>query len=410
MKHTDPRSFAPSSPFSEISTEAYLGLLHPETGRGHPGLFIKSAVDKPWSSVAPVPTIEMNLPSLLDQTTFLSLNRFWRDRRNKNLAALNALYVDFDVHTDAALRFEPVSAVQAKIERRCEGLQLPNPTIFLHTGRGLAAVWLLNDLVPQAQQRWAATIRALVGLFADFAADKACTDAARVFRLPGTINEKSGRIVRAFCGGQSRLDFETLSDQIFAAAGRPTRAELQARQALPKPKRSSRPRHGGLTQVERFAQVKEDLESICGHWGGSIPEGRRMTWLHFYSVCLMHMTDVADFGSEIRSVAGRVTPGLSDAEVSAVIKQTAQGRLGPRSNTPSEGGPYTYAGATMAERLGIAEDEMRAWGLKQLITQKIRTERRNERRRRNRIRSGGMSREDYLAQFKEPHLEGSVTQ
>ncbi|MCP4827177.1 MAG: hypothetical protein GY892_24130 [Shimia sp.] len=130
MQHTDPRSFAPSTSFSEISPEAYLDLLHPETGRGHPGLFIKSEVDGPWSSTAPVPAIEMNLPSLLDRTTFLSLNRFWRDRRNKNLATLNALYVDFDVYRDAALRFEAIPTVQAKIERRCEDLKLANPTIF----------------------------------------------------------------------------------------------------------------------------------------------------------------------------------------------------------------------------------------------------------------------------------------
>lgn len=410
MQHADPRSLAPPTSFHEISPEAYLGLLHPTSGRGHPGLFIKSEIDNPWSSVAPVPTIELSLPSFLDQTTFLTLNRFWRTRRNKNLAALNALYVDFDVHVDAALRFEPIPTVQAKIERRCEQLNIPGPTIFLHTGRGLAAIWLLNEVVPQARPRWSETIRTLVSLLADFAADKACTDAARVFRLPGTFNEKSGRIVRAFHGSQGRLDFETLSDQIFAAAGRPTRAELQARKTAPKSKAPPGKRRGGLTQAERFAQIKEDLEIVCIEWGGTIPEGRRMLWLHFYSVCLMHMTEVADFGSDIRAVASRVTPGLPDADVSAVIRQTAQERAGPRSNGPSDGARYVYAGATIAERLGIAEDEMRAWGLKQLITEEIRKERRNERRRINRIHSGGMNRADYLSQFEETHSGGSVTQ
>ncbi|MCP4827178.1 MAG: hypothetical protein GY892_24135 [Shimia sp.] len=268
----------------------------------------------------------------------------------------------------------------------------------------------MNEIVPQAQPRWTETIRTLVDLFADFAADKACTDAARVFRLPGTVNEKSGRIVRAFYNGQARLNFETLSDQVFSAAGRPSRAELQARKTVTKSKALPGKRNGGLTQAERFVRVKEDLETICFHWGGAIPEGRRMLWLHFYSVCLMHIVEVEDFDSDIRAVASRVTPGLPDADVSAVIRQTAQGRAGPRSNRPTGGGRYLYAGATIADRLGVAANEMCAWGLKQLVTPEIRRARRNERRRTNRIHSGGMSRADYLAQFEETCSGGSVTQ
>ncbi|WP_217358864.1 hypothetical protein [Ruegeria arenilitoris] len=340
-----------------------------------------------------------SLHSLQDRTSFISLNRFFGSRRNANLACLNALYVDFDFHKEPDWRAGTADAVQAAIAGHLLIRGVPEPSFFLQTGRGLAAIWMIQSLPPAAQTRWQAAMRALVDLLAPFGVDRAGTDPARVFRIPGTRNEKSDRVVRVSGGDCRRHDFDALADEIFVAAGRPTRSELDARRQQQKERvTSGAPMPRGLTQCERFAQILTDLEVFRDFHGGVIPMGYRNTWLHFYATCLTHQHDVTDIEDRIRQAADAATPGLGAKEVNTVIKQAAQMSRMPATNTPREDARYSYRGATIAERLGISAEQARALGLRQVMPDEERRRRRAESQRQRRASRGSVSREEYLSE------------
>jgi hypothetical protein len=232
----------------------------------------------------------------------------------------------------------------------------------------------------------------LIGLFSEFGADRACSDTARVFRLPGSINGKNGQEVRVLGGTQERLPFDDLANVIFVAAGRPTREQLRRRRSRAKARADGElgaPR--GLTQAARFGQIAGDLDRIAARWGGQIPEGLRNTWLHLRATCLTHL-DSEDLEAGIHAHASRVTPGLPDDEVRAIVR-TALRQAQPQFGNVGMAGRYHYSGATIAERLGVGDAMAKALDLKQVITAEERRRRRAEGERSRRSARGAIPRD-----------------
>ncbi|WP_417239147.1 hypothetical protein [Celeribacter halophilus] len=354
---------------SDISPEQYLRALHPAGGRGQLAMFAKLD-DTSTTRISSVEEVCMLLPSWLDCTSYVSLNRFNGKRCNQNVVELNALYLDLDFHTKPRWHGVEISDVEAQFLKMVQLSNVPMPSVMLHTGRGLSALWLLKPLPGKAMKRWSATIRALVKFAESFGSDSACTDPARIFRLPGTINEKSGKTVGVSWATWKRHDFDTLSDQIFVAVDQPTRHELKARKAR-REQDTSHKMPIGLTQKKRFAQIRADLDVLRDHFG-IIPEGIRNIWLHLYGVCLAHQNSATDIAGEIERQARIATPGLSPSEVRAIIgvtKRQVQARRALR---------YNYAGDTIAKLLSVDADMARALNLKQIISKEERKRRKAE--------------------------------
>lgn len=160
-------------------------------------------------------------------------------------------------------------------------LGLPDPTVLMSTGRGLAVIWLVDPLPPKATSRWQAAQNALIDLFKSRGADPRCRDVSRITRLPGSTNSKNGTEAKILTGSLLRYDFDGLADAIYIAAGRPTRVQLRERQA-----RKEREQQGGtprgLSPRARFEAILRDLDRVRDHFGGTIPRGSRNTWLHLY--------------------------------------------------------------------------------------------------------------------------------
>ncbi|UWQ13080.1 RepB family DNA primase [Aliiroseovarius sp. M344] len=337
------------------------------------------------------------MPHFVDRISFLTLNRFWYGRKLKSLASLNALYVDLDYFHAPQWRGKPPAEVQSAFTAHLLISGMPQPSVFLQTGRGLAAIWLIEPIPVSALPRWQGAMGALIDVAAAFGADKACKDAARVFRIPGTLNEKSQKEVRVSGGTAERHRFDDLADQIYRAAGRPTRAELQERRTRKSKKRranAAMPR--GLTQTERFRLIRDDLAAFRDAHGGLIPTGLRNTWLHFHATCLTHLPEVMDLEAEILRAAQGATPGLERIEVNAIVRQAIQkAKLFTNASLWADG-RYHYKGATMAERLGITSDLARNLGLKQVIPEEERRRRKAEAERQRRAANGAKSRDAYL--------------
>ena len=333
----------------------------------------------------------------LSTDAYITLNRFHGPRQDQQLAALNALYLDLDV--DLAPRSLACHPIAWAREFTCDAERrgLPPPSFVNSTGRGLAAIWLINDLPPKARRRWSAAQKTLISLYRGYGADPRCCDTARVFRIPGSINSKSGRTVEILGGNLQRHSFEDLADRIYIAAGRPTRRDLQARKKRKARSGQGGPRRSRLSPGQRFLAIQQDLECLLDAWGGRVPVGYRNTWLHLWATCLTHQDTPGDIDARTHAMAHTATPGLSASEVGAIARHAAERASLPRSRSLMSDGRYHYAGATLAELLCVSDKMAHDLGLRQIFSLTERQRRKVGKQRMRRAASGAMARASYLA-------------
>ncbi|MGN1026596.1 MAG: hypothetical protein ACI4P4_09345 [Faecousia sp.] len=130
---------------------------------------------------------------------YISMNTFWRSRdlrRDRgrdtgHLKRLLTLFVDVDCYKKHISKAEAYKQLQKIV---ADGL-IPEPTIVCDSGRGLSVIWKLRNEDCRAHSRWRAVQEYLVHTLEEIGADANCVDAARVLRVPGTINSKSGTAV-----------------------------------------------------------------------------------------------------------------------------------------------------------------------------------------------------------------------
>ena len=96
-----------------------------------------------------------------------------KKRTKSAVAAAKGLYLDLDSDGDRCLA------------ALCESNAVPSPTAVIHTSLGKhQVIWRVRGFTIPEQEVM------LKGLAETFGGDRACTDCARVFRLPGFFNRK----------------------------------------------------------------------------------------------------------------------------------------------------------------------------------------------------------------------------
>lgn len=405
MSQTAPSAKAPRP--SLLTAEDYLDLLHPAEGHGRPVLLVEGAGGRRRARTLDRETARLALPGCLDTTAFLSLNRFRATYRSDQLAALNALYVDLDWHKLAPLRGQSPDQIVQMVRAQIAQGNISEPSVILSTGEGHALIWLIHQMPRAAETRWRAALQAVIGYLAPFGADPACSDVTRVFRLPESRNEGSGRTVAVIGGTRARYEFDRLADEIYTACGRPTRDQLKER----KKERSQAPQAStgrkmprGLPPPERFRLIREDLEKIRISHGGTVPEGMRNTWLHIFASALAHDPQVGDLRAAVLAAARLGTPELPQAEIEATIR-SAEGRSSGDAEPGKGRGRYHYSGATIAERLCVSAEMAKVLELEQILPEEEKRRRKAAKERERRAANGAMSRTDWLAQNRASHDE-----
>ena len=395
MRHFDQAHFETVATAPLLTPEKYVRLLHPEDAIGKTTLMTKDANGRTHSKTYAPATASALVDNFLDGDGYISLHRFHGSRMGSQLAALNGLFLDLDTHRLPPASSTSVGPWSLDVMMHCLSLKLPPPTVLLFTGRGLAAIWLIKPLPPKALPRWQAAQNVLIELFRSLGADPACRDAARITRLPGSLNSKSQKIASIIDGTLERYDFDQLADEIYMAAGRPTREDLKHRKARRK-QRGARKQTGGLPVAARFAGVMRDLDRLRVSWGGRVPVGARNTWLHLFAICLSHTSSATEIPDRVQAMAAEATPGLSPSEVSGVARIAARHAALPKSGAALSDGRYHYAGVTIADLLGVTAAGARTLGLEQIMPTCERARRRAERERQRRRTAGAMSRETWL--------------
>ena len=396
MNESTPHLISPSPAAANLSAAEYVRLLHPAECRGKISFVMNPGRDGATTRTYSLDVAPNIVDSLLDESTYLTLNRFNGPRHSDRLAQINALYLDLDVHHLPGSN-QPYQHWADGFHSELDVKKLPRPTILTFTGRGLAAIWLIDPLPAKAEPRWRACLRCLIGLFQHLGADSACNDTPRIFRVPGTINNKTGQEVRTIDGTLRRYKFDDLADQIFTAADRPTRRQLSTRKKSNAGERKLGETRG-LSPSARFSMVQRDLDKIVAHWGGRVPEGSRNTYLHLFATCLTHTAAAGDIEQQVYRIAAIATPDLSEREIAGIIKSAENQAQNACSATPALDGRLHYSGAKIAELLCISDDVSRRLGLEQVFSDVERSRRKAAREKERRLANGAVAREEWLAQ------------
>lgn len=351
---------------------------------------------------------------------YFSMQTFRRPTRRGiwNLGALGCFFVDID-YKDTKWGGQDPRIVMNAILAVLDEAGIPAPSFAMDSGNGLHLVWLHTLVLPQALPRWNLVQERLLEALKSFGADPVAKDAARVLRLARSWNPQArdrtrGLVHLVWIQGDEiakpfRYDFDELADELLPM----TRAEivsLRAERAKRRTEAKPNSRKGGRPAARRDSAsygetVLEDLHRLRKHRyaSGRLPPGARDTWLFCAAMALSWITPAPALSGLIETLA---------EEVSGWRGREARSRMGSiirRAQDAAAGKSIEYDGkevdpryrmkaATIIKWLSIADDEMRAAGLRVLLTPDARRERNVEACRDRRKAKGATSHDEKRAQ------------
>lgn len=140
------------------------------------------------SELAKASCQENNLYFALNPMKFI--NKSIR-RDKQHVARLKFLYVDLDIYKSEWKDFTQTQILM-QLESEYFDIKIPSPSYVVNSGRGMYLLWRIDEHI-NAQPRWEKVQAFLNSQLIEFGADRAVvTDTARVLRIPGSINSKSG--------------------------------------------------------------------------------------------------------------------------------------------------------------------------------------------------------------------------
>lgn len=129
----------------------------------------------------------------LDANIYMTPNSFFMPKRKiENIRKLNALYIDIDYYNIENLKTYDHERILAILENDYFGQDVPEPSFVIYTGRGLAVYWLIEPVPIKVLPLWNSIQKFFVDKLKDMGADSKSIDGARIMRLAGTINDKTG--------------------------------------------------------------------------------------------------------------------------------------------------------------------------------------------------------------------------
>ena len=330
-----------------------------------------------------------------------------RNRRKVNIAWLTNVFLDLDYHKTANWAFFKPEEMVNVILLHCVDSGIPVPTLIIFSGNGLQLKWILSSAIPrQALPRWEAIQKALYTAFQQFGADPKALDASRVLRLVGTLNTRSGLVVRVIYNSKTYWNFEDLCHELFKY----TREEVHAF----KEKRAIRSKERN-TQADKMRGKEGLLKSSPQTLNWDRLEDLRMLaairneklgirdgmqdWFLFLATCFAAWSlGFGDLYAEIEELAKEFCPHWTPAEAHSVTSTAYEkAKASFKKETAKYKGKdvdprYRFSNRYLIETLEITQAEMRQ--MRTIITTDMSKER--DRVRHRRTEDKGMDRQKYL--------------
>jgi len=344
---------------------------------------------------------------------YLTQNRFRGPRRITHLVALDALWADLDPqHVPELARYRIEEILDWAYETLFDA-QIPAPNYAVSTGRGLALVWLHAPVPRGALPRWRACQQHIYRTLSSLGADRAALDPARVLRIVGSINPKSGRLVEALTPVRPVWEFDSLADEILPLSrGELTDLRIQrALRASQKPSEQKNAPPQGFTMATLWESRLTDLQRLLElRWWGHLPPGQRDTWLFVAGVAMSWIAEPFLMRRELLALAKEVggwDEGETSARMQAIFKRA---RMAFKGETVEWQGQavdprYRFKTETILEWLTITPEEQTQ--MTTLISPEAARARHREKERQRKHEAGEAqhTRAEYLAQAEERRQE-----
>lgn len=232
---------------------AHLRILHGTRNRGNATIIVASEFD----AGVQLRTRELAKSPAAHAASHVSLQRHYEGRGA--LAQVNALmWADCEISPTSPFHGMPAREIAGILLARMDAAGIPRPSYILYSGRGLWCVWLSrHPLTARVQTRIRRLLRCLWGeavatgkdnvervrakaaanasVWAGMDLDWSVGDMARVHRVAGSVNEKSGERVSLVWpeswADVQRYDLETLADAVFPFDREEMRAYREAQTA-----------------------------------------------------------------------------------------------------------------------------------------------------------------------------------
>ena len=320
-----------------------------------------------------------------------------RSRRIMNVKTIALSFLDVDYYRSDATGWsegKDIEQIAQAFIALCDIESIPRPSLIVHSGRGIQPKWIYNDPIPrQALPRWNAIEHQLVSKFEKYGADPNAKDAARVLRVPETLNTKADRYCHVIYenklhdGSLLKYDFEYLCECLLPF----TREQVKHRKNNYNNDKNQRSLALGrdLTLATLNWNRLEDFRTLL-RLRGNIDEGMRMSFL-FYCMnfmALSHQIDPKNFYLEAAEIAKEIDPhwNYRSNELKTVYAKLLEYRAGKTVTFAGREYPalYTPTNQTLIDLFVITPEEQEH--LKTVIGSSEKQERKTQKRRQNGVK------------------------
>jgi hypothetical protein len=327
----------------------------------------------------------------IGEDIYFSQQTFYKPKRIvSNVRQLRALYVDLDFYL---LNFS-LSYILMILEQEQFRIKMPEPNYIIFSGRGIVLIWRIEPVPYQALPLWQVLQQYLYEQVKEYGADRKALDAARVFRIAGSINSKNGQPVEV----QYRHDYMYTLRQIQQEYLPELNPNQQKKKGRPKKivqlhniYRLHITRLGDLRKLVelRHYDVKGYRETLCFLY-------------RYWSCCILHDPDEAL--QEMLDFNASLLDPLPEREVIRATQSAEkawEARTDKKANEEAKklgypGAGYNLKNTKLIQWLDITPEEQQQ--LETIID-------RREKQRRDtlvkREKRGSVSRQEYLMQEQE---------
>lgn len=334
------------------------------------------------------------LSKWMGEDVFFSQNTFYKPlRRIETIRQLRTLYIDLDCYQ---LDFPP-EWVLGKLELESFNEELPEPNLVIFSGRGLVLIWLIDPVPYQALPLWQAVQNHFLDKLSDLGADSKSVDAARIFRLAGSVNTKNGVQVDVEYRHGYRYVLREIQDEYLPELKPYVNPKRKAKRGRP-------PKVAQLFNTYRLHCTRlKDIVTLVRLRDGAVTNYREtiLFLYRYWSCCVMQdkveaLRHTLDFNEEF-------TEPLPEREVITATRSAEkawEAKNSEEANTIAKlkgypGAGYNITNKKLIEWLDITEEEQRE--LDTIIGAP-------EKRRRNRIRTRDYQREKRESVSREKYL------
>lgn len=393
---------------------ASIALVHPRGSRGKvctaratPGM------GRGWDEGLVAPSSRAMSEQIASaDVEYQGMLRFTGRRHSRNVTGIGSAFQDLDYYKDglphAGATAEDVAGI---LLAAYEAAGLPRPSYIQDSGRGAYGVFLFAGISGKALSRWQAAMRNLRGpkldadgnvparrgkvdpkvlafearmlplwrILRDLGLDRGAFDPARVLRVMGAVNPKSGRLsVLAWPSSIQdieRVDFDAWCDALMPY----TRAEMRALRAeraawkaanpdhVPAVRNAPRRRQGG-----KWTMILADLERLLDHRGAA--EFERLKLRDLWTLFAATAISVTEGGSA-EAWAERLAPmiRLPVKEVEVSLSGVERGMIAHQAGETVDykgavrAAFYDYSYARIVDELDIGIEEACEAGLRVLV-------------------------------------------